>query len=410
MSKLQNIISDSLVYTISTIDYTDENSHDDLTITSDNNDSFIENSHDLSFNINKPSMTSTPSSKNNLKKQRPLKSLRILTINFQSVRNKGLHLEETIDATDPDVIIGTETLLDDNVASSEFLPNRLGYDVWRRDREDSNGGLLIAARKEMQLCDVWRSTNVELMTATLKLITGKKIGIAAYYRPPNKTNDEYVDQTKDEFGNFCTKYGKSPVFIGGDFNLPDIDWSTQSIVGHQYPKKMNQSFLDTIAANSLEQQVDFPTRKNSTLDLLLTTHSSFKIRCKPILAIGNADHDIVLYDTSTTDNRPKPLSRIIKLWKKANLEGIKLKIKAFDYKNYTNVHLMWGALKESIHQATKEYVPEKRIPARTSHPWMNTKLRRMIRRKQKAHKKQESLEKKKMLKDTKICKKKYEKS
>ena len=42
------------------------------------------------------------------------KQLRILNVNFQSVRRKGSQLEALIDATDPDIIMGTETWLDDS--------------------------------------------------------------------------------------------------------------------------------------------------------------------------------------------------------------------------------------------------------------------------------------------------------
>jgi hypothetical protein len=44
--------------------------------------------------------------------------------------------------------------------------------------------------------------------------------------------------------------------------------------------------------------VDFPTRKENTLDLIFTTHPSFTQRCKPLPSIGNNDHDIVLLDVA----------------------------------------------------------------------------------------------------------------
>ena len=44
--------------------------------------------------------------------------------------------------------------------------------------------------------------------------------------------------------------------------------------------------------------MDFPTRKENTLDLIFTTHPSFTQRCKPLPSIGNNDHDIVLLDVA----------------------------------------------------------------------------------------------------------------
>ena len=48
---------------------------------------------------------------------------------------------------------------------------------------------------------------------------------------------------------------------------------------------------------------------------------------------------------------------------------------------------MWGDFKSTIHRIIEERVPTKLTQARLSIPWMNTKIRRLIKRKQRAHKK-----------------------
>jgi hypothetical protein len=57
---------------------------------------------------------------------------------------------------------------------------------------------------------------------------------------------------------FCVSLGDIFV-IEGDFNLPDINWEEQTIINRQYPIKTNQTFLEIVADNGLEQIVDFPT-------------------------------------------------------------------------------------------------------------------------------------------------------
>ena len=54
------------------------------------------------------------------------------------------------------------------------------------------------------------------------------------------------------------------------------NWVDLTITGNQTSTRVNQSFLDIFADNGLEQQVDFPTRKDKQLDLILTTHPSYK--------------------------------------------------------------------------------------------------------------------------------------
>ena len=76
--------------------------------------------------------------------------------------------------------------------------------------------------------------------------------------------------------------------IGGDFNLLDINWESMRADGTQYPTRVSQAFLDIVADYSLEQMVDFPTRKDKTLDLLFTSHPSYVEKCKPLPSIGTA--------------------------------------------------------------------------------------------------------------------------
>ena len=92
--------------------------------------------------------------------------------------------------------------------------------------------------------------------------------IGSYYRPPNRTDDDYIIKIKEEISTL-RKINKNAVFIlGGDFNVPNINWQSNDITGTKlYSKKVNQTYLDLAAEHSLEQMVDFPTRGDNTLDL-----------------------------------------------------------------------------------------------------------------------------------------------
>lgn len=59
-------------------------------------------------------------------------SLKVLLINFQSIKNKTAEMEFLIQSEQPDIIQGTETWLNQNISSSEVLPDN--YAVYRRDR------------------------------------------------------------------------------------------------------------------------------------------------------------------------------------------------------------------------------------------------------------------------------------
>ena len=203
--------------------------------------------------------------------------------------------------------------------------------------------------------------------------------IAAFYRPPNRTDDEYTNKASNEISDIKAKAKKNIILVGGDYNLPDIDWTNQTITNNQYPTKTNQAYLNIVADNGFEQIVDFPTRKDNTLDLMLTSHPAYKQRCKPLPSIGNSDHDIVLLDIACKPYKPKPTRRKILIWKNADLHNIKEDLEnfktSFIQTTYQNIETMWEAFKTAIEKTMERRVPSKLSSARYTHPWINTRIR-----------------------------------
>ncbi|KAL8575235.1 hypothetical protein ACOMHN_042356 [Nucella lapillus] len=141
----------------------------------------------------------------------------------------------------------------------------------------------------------------------------------------------------------------------------------------------------------MEQQVDFPTRQKKTFDLILTTHPSLKTRYKALPSVGNSDHDVVLYDTSLRPFRPKPPKRKILLWKKANVHAIRKDMEEYaqtvdiDTSKPDALETAWRGFSERVQKTINKNVPSKTTQGRYSYPWIDTSLRRAIRRKQRAH-------------------------
>ena len=100
----------------------------------------------------KPLHTSTPSKKPPW--QTKLKvPLRILNVNFQSIKLKQCRLSNILESVKPDILIGTETWLDPNIKDSEIFPS--GYRLHRKDKVTSGGGgVLIAVKNEYNSEDV----------------------------------------------------------------------------------------------------------------------------------------------------------------------------------------------------------------------------------------------------------------
>ena len=110
----------------------------------------------------------------------------------------------------------------------------------------------------------------------------KPVIFACCYRPPKNTNNKLIFE---EIKRLASMHRKNPMRIGRDFNFPDIDWE----VNYQYPKQLNERFIDLIDSCSMEQLVNFPTRKQNIIDLLITNRPSFISKCIPVPGFG--DHD-----------------------------------------------------------------------------------------------------------------------
>ena len=209
-------------------------------------------------------------------------NLRTLTINFQKIFGKKEELWCLIDAVKPDIIYGCETWLNPNVGNSEIFPPE--FNVYRKDRKDGYGGVLLAVHTSLISNQLDIATDAEYIAA--KILNDKQsIIIGALYRPPSSKQD-YMDALNKAIEDTCISNPTTGVWISGNINLPDIDWATDQVIGHQYPIALNESCLQMMARSGLEQLVDFPTRLDNTLDVVLTNYPSLANRCEGMLGLA----------------------------------------------------------------------------------------------------------------------------
>lgn len=203
----------------------------------------------------------------------------VLNINFQSIRNKRAELLNIIDSYNPSVMIGSETWLNNSIHSSEFF--QVNYGVHRKDRNDGYGRVLIAVRSDI-ICDRLEVGDTsESVYVSIRLDKNLELIIGSLYRPPSSSLDYLVNMC-ETLEAISVKYRKAVLWIGGDLNLPDIDWSSQTINGNACSAATNKRFLECVNYCALDQIVDFPTRNTSTLDLFLTNRPSLVIKCAAI--------------------------------------------------------------------------------------------------------------------------------
>ena len=104
----------------------------------------------------RPIHASTPDRKRNRRAKENI-SLRILNVNFQSIKGNQGQVRNLIDSTNPYIIFSRETWIDSTIKDSQTFPSC--YNIFRTDRNCGGGGVLIAVK------DIFIATSVpELQT------------------------------------------------------------------------------------------------------------------------------------------------------------------------------------------------------------------------------------------------------
>ena len=198
-----------------------------------------------------------------------LSSLKVEFCNIRSIANKVDLVKSYISAKDIDLLFLTETWLCSKISNS-ICPN--GYNVIRSDRQHlSGGGVLLFYKKELPINVVKHmspcvDTPDPYEVLCVDYLDQKEpIRFCCFYVPPRSSlRDKVVDNVCQVISSVHSP--SQPLFILGDFNLPQINWEKSTSTGG----KSHNVFLNYCIDNCLCQCVNEPTHdKNNILDLLL---------------------------------------------------------------------------------------------------------------------------------------------
>ena len=122
-------------------------------------------------------------------------------------------------------------------------------------------------------------------------------------------------------------YKEANIWITGDFNLPNIDWSTNSVVDNAYPLDICNLLIDAFNLGGLFQMVDAPTRNNNILDLFATNRPSLVTSLKVLSSIN--DHELICVKSVLTAMVSESIHRKLYLWHRADMDLANDKVDEF---------------------------------------------------------------------------------
>ena len=98
--------------------------------------------------------------------------------------SKKADLLEFISTHKPHIIIGSKTWLSSDISSNEVIPHDFKYNIYRNDRRDGYGGVMLAISNQLSSREVpTLKTNCEIGWAYIELPSCKKLFVGAYCRP-----------------------------------------------------------------------------------------------------------------------------------------------------------------------------------------------------------------------------------
>ena len=284
-------------------------------------------------------------------------------------------------------MIACETKIDENICDAELgLEN---FDIYRKDRNIHGGGVLVAVKKHLKSRKLEiTETECELVCIELIVENTRPVAICTFYRPPSSTL-EVMENLKDALMQMVASRNTT-LLLSGDFNLPDINWETNALKENPSHQRESRLFLEAVSELGLKQFVDFPTRGDNILDLILT-NQEFSVN-NVISCPGVSDHDMIMYDFHVKAEKLINRRSKVYLYHKADLIGLNNFLQsAFSnfrvHASSTNVETQWVYFKSKLFEAVDNFVPSKVLKSNSGLPWVNYKIRREIRKRERLYKK-----------------------
>ena len=99
-----------------------------------------------------------------------------------------------------------------------------------------------------------------MVAATARLNSFYKMGITCKYLFLETTEPIRPILCMNDCWMVLDKYPKSTIWVAGDFNLPDIDWLTNTFSGNRYLNEINQTLLQ------IEEELGYHKLSNFQLE------------------------------------------------------------------------------------------------------------------------------------------------
>ena len=338
------------------------------------------NDNDEDKNIN--------NNKNKEKRKNIQKNIKCMYTNIDSFMNKRVELKTVIEDQKPDII-----------AITEMKPKNARYELQESEIQlenyscisnisGSGRGVALYVAKALNYTEVEKLNSLYNDSVWCALTTGNKetVLIGCIYRSPNSEVDDNV-----KLNNLLIEVAKMShdhQIITGDFNYPEIKWSTQSCeAGENHPAT---GFFETLKDCFFTQHITEAThhrgnQQANTLDLLLTNEEQTVTNVTLHAPIGCSHHSVILCETNMKTPADWKAKKVM-LYDKGDYVGLNHYLSNIDWQaslSEKSVEDQWKLVKTEIQKGCDEFIPSycKKENSKAKPIWMNENAIKKVRKK-----------------------------
>ena len=175
---------------------------------------------------------------------------------------------------------------------------------------------------------------------------------------------------------FCQYHSR--LIVVGDFNAPDVNWSTLTASSHS-----SKYLCDVVSRLNLIQLITVPTHiHGNMLDLLFTNIDdcvqNISVTTNTIL---QSDHFIILFEVICSTRPHRQTVRYVYDYSEANFEGLNNYLLNVDFSSCyacSDVDDIWKHLKSIIFTASSFYIPKVKLRSFQYPKWFTPIIRHRL--------------------------------
>ena len=284
----------------------------------------------------------------------------------------------------PDIIAVCEVLPKNSRYETKVSEYSIdGYEAFHGDlSKKGNRGILVYVKERLKTPQISISSEFrEFVWIKVNLRGGDKLLCGCIYRSPSSDEDN-MKLLMDMLNKVSMDKEYTHILIVGDFNLPDVNWTTWHARSN-----MSRAFMECLRDCHFHQMVTEPTRvrvnqEPTTLDLVITNDLNYVPHIERQSPLGASDHCVLYIDfacyTAVDEARSERFN-----YNKADYEALRREM-TLDWPKIfqdTSVKDAYRVFADKLTQAMRKCIPIKKNKPHKGKTPLDIKTVQCIRRK-----------------------------